>query len=104
MLRDDSPLRLPGYVIREAFAMSKMTVVNELDAEGRLAYRKLKRVEFLEFLARIADLYFKESEMEELDLYEKIEHILDDLLPLIGGFRVKQEVTVEEFSESDDDY
>ena len=79
-------------------------MTEELAAEGKLEYRKLRRVEFLEFLARISDLYFRESEMEELELYEKIEHVLDDLLPLIGGQRVKQEITVEEFSESDDDY
>ena len=79
-------------------------MTEELASEGKLEYRKLRRVEFLEFLARISDLYFRESEMEELELYEKIEHVLDDLLPLIGGQRVKQEITVEEFSESDDDY
>lgn len=30
--------------------------------------------------------------------------MLDDLLKVIGKKRVKQEVTVEEFSDSDDDY
>ena len=61
-------------------------------------------VEFLEFLARIAELYFEESEMEELDLHVKIEYLLDELLPLIGAKRIKQETIIEEFSESDDDY
>lgn len=42
--------------------------------------------------------------MEELKLFEKVEYILDELLPLVGAKRVKQKVTVEEFSESDDDY
>ena len=61
-------------------------------------------VEFLEFLARIAELYFEGSEMEELDLHEKLEHLLDELLPLVQAKRVKQTTVIEEFSESDDDY
>ena len=50
-------------------------------------------MEFLEFLARIAELYFEGSEMEELELYQKIEYLLDELLPLVNAKRVKQ-VTV----------
>ena len=61
-------------------------------------------VEFLELLARIAELYFRDSEMEDLGLSEKIEYILDDLLPLVDMVRTKQKITIEEFSESDDDY
>ena len=60
--------------------------------------------EFLEFLARIAELYFKGSEMEELELFQKIEYLLDEILPLVGAKRVKQVTVIEEFSESDDDY
>ena len=61
-------------------------------------------VEFLELLARIAELYFRDSEMEDLQLSEKIEYILDDLLPLVDMTRTKQKIMIEEFSESDDDY
>ena len=61
-------------------------------------------VEFLELLARIAELYFRDSEMEDLQLSEKIEYILDDLLPLVEMSRTKQKIMIEEFSESDDDY
>ena len=39
-------------------------------------------VEFCEFLARLVDKTFKGSEMEELPLEEKLEYILEDLLPL----------------------
>mmetsp|Transcript_22532 Transcript_22532/g.30159 ORF Transcript_22532/g.30159 Transcript_22532/m.30159 type:complete len:171 (+) Transcript_22532:1298-1810(+) len=100
----DCLLRIPKDYVRKSFAMSKMTVVNDIDPEGIKQYRKLTKVEFLEFLSRVADLFFQESEMEDLQLYEKIEHILDEVLPMVGSKRVKQQVTVDEFSESDDDY
>ena len=61
-------------------------------------------VEFLEFLARVAELYFEGSEMEELDLHIKLEHLLDEILPLVKTKRIKQSTVIEEFSESDDDY
>ena len=47
-------------------------------------------VEFLELLARIGELYFRDSEMEDLSLAEKIEYILDDLLPIVEMERTKQ--------------
>ena len=84
--------------------MSKMTVENDIDAEGLNRYSRIIKVEFLEFIARIADLFFADSEMEDLELYEKIEHVLDDVFPLVNAIRVKQQITVDEFSESDDDY
>lgn len=61
-------------------------------------------VEFLELIARIGELYFRDSEMEDLMLSEKIEYILDDLLPLVEAERTRQKMVIEEFSESDDDY
>ena len=42
--------------------------------------------------------------MEDIQLYQKIEYILDDILPLVDAKRVVQKITVEEFSDSDDDY
>lgn len=38
LLRKDSKLRLSNYLIREAFAMCKTTVINELDPEGQRQY------------------------------------------------------------------
>ena len=61
-------------------------------------------VEFLELIARCAELYFRDSEMEDLLLSEKVEYVLDDLLPIVGGSRTKQKMVIEEFSDSDDDY
>ena len=55
-------------------------------------------------MARIAELYFEGSEMEELELHHKLEYLLDELLPIVEAKRVKQETVINEFSESDDDY
>ena len=69
-----------------------------------MAYNQMVFVELLEFLARVAELYFEGSEMEELELHTKLEHLLDEILPLVNAKRVKQSTVIEEFSESDDDY
>ena len=55
-------------------------------------------------IGRVADTYFAGSEMEDLQLAQKIEYLLDEILPVIGKSRVKQEIIIDEFSESDDDY
>ena len=55
-------------------------------------------------MARVAELYFEDSEMAELDLNVKLEYLLDEILPLVKAKRVKQTTVIEEFSESDDDY
>ena len=61
-------------------------------------------MEFIEALARIADIKFKGSEMEELKLAKKIEYVLDDILPIVGETRKEVRIIIEEFSESEDDY
>ena len=48
--------------------MSKTTVSNEFDRDSLQEYNKLSYLEFMEFLVRIADLYFADSEMMELEL------------------------------------
>ena len=84
--------------------MSKVQLEDEFNKESMTHYMKLSYVEFLEFLARIAELYFEGSEMEELELEHKLEYLLDELLPIVEAKRVKQEIIINEFSESDDDY
>ena len=84
--------------------MSKTTVANEFDRDSLQEYNKLNYLEFLEFLVRVAELYFEESEMNELELHQKFEYLLDEILPLVKAKRVKQEIIIEEFSDSDDDY
>ena len=43
-------------LVRQAFALSKQTVVHEQDAKLVKQYHKLPFVEFLEFLGRAVDL------------------------------------------------
>ena len=38
LLRKDSLLKMSTYIIREAFAMCKMTVIDELSHEGQAQY------------------------------------------------------------------
>jgi len=104
LFRNDVDLKLPLKIINEAFGMSQCTIVNEFDKTALTEYNKLSYLEFLEFLARVAELYFEGSEMEELELHTKLEHLLDEILPLVNAKRVKQSTVIEEFSESDDDY
>ena len=50
--------------IRYVFGMSKMTVIDEFTGQRSDGlYQKLRYVEFLEVLARIAELFFEGSEM-----------------------------------------
>ena len=46
-----------------------MTLVEETNKDAIATYSKLIFVEFLEFLGRIADVYFSDSELKNLDLY-----------------------------------
>ena len=71
-----------------------MTVINEHDSDGQLQYMKMMKVEFLEFIARISELLFEDSEMDSLPLAEKVEHVLDEILPLVNEKRIKQVITV----------
>ena len=68
-----------------------------------MRYFKLSYVEFLEFIARMAIKLFEGSEYEEKELEEKIELLLDEVLAFFKLKRSRQEVTIEEFSASDED-
>ena len=65
----DSNLLITKSQIKQAYVLSKMTVIDENSNDAIIQYNKLIYVEFLEFLGRIAELYFKGSEMEDLPLY-----------------------------------
>ena len=104
LMKFDSPLKLTRATIRQAFALCKMSVINELDKKSQVTYIQITYVEFLEFIARIAEITFKGSELEHLDLHKKIGHILDDLLVVVDCEKVEQKIVIEEFSESDDEY
>ena len=103
-LFNDSVFSSRDEIIREAYAMSKMTVVCEQDKKQARSYENLQFVEFLEFLARVVDLTFQSSELEEIPLEEKLEYLLKDLLPMVGmTYQVSRQIIME-FSDSDDDY
>ena len=79
-----------------------MTV--EKDFSSELGYKKLEFVEFLEMVVRVAIERYK---MTEMQLYEKVERVLDTLLPLVGAERreIQRRVEVKlefEWSESDE--
>ena len=91
-------------MVREAFGMSQQTVISESDERQFATYSKSKHVESLEVLARVADLLFRGSEMEDEPLKYKLEHLLAELLRLVHKKIQYNKVIIEEFSDSDDDY
>jgi len=62
-------------------------------------------VEFLEFVGRVAHFKFRASpDISGQSLAQKIEYILDDLMPAFGLVRNEVNIQIEENSESDNDY
>ena len=61
-------------------------------------------MEFLEFIGRIATLKFRGTNDASIPLSQKIEYVLDDMMPPFGLKRNDVEIGVEEHSESDEDY
>jgi len=61
-------------------------------------------VEFLEFIGRISLVKFVGTELEDLNLAQKIAYVLDDLFSVIGMTRNEVEVEEVVLSESDDEY
>ena len=66
--------------------MSKMTVAEENNDKDYDKYSKLKFVEFLEMIGRVAHMKFKNSgEASALPLDRKIEALLDEIFPAALG-------------------
>jgi len=84
------------------FGMSKMTVANEND-HGK-NYNNVLFVEFLEIIGRCADHKFNGSELEDIELAQKINFVLDDLFSPFNMRRRNPRVEIEEETESDSDY
>ena len=86
------------------YGMSKMSVVMEQDNMGQ--YKILKLVELLEMIGRAAHFKYKDNSdlSESMTLAQKIEHVLDVMLKLVGVARKDVTLNVVEESESDDDY
>ena len=74
--------------IQACYAESKMTIINEQDKDATAKYRKLQYVEFLEFIARFSIKIFEQSEMAELEIWEKIEYVLD---AMFEPYKLKRE-------------
>ena len=84
----DSGTGLGAPSIQYAFGMSQMTTCFEREKKSIEGMMQLEFVEFLEFVCRAAFAKFQGSELEEqLNLAQKIENILDDMLPLVGTTR-----------------
>ena len=75
-----------------------MTIVNEI--ENRALYRKLLFPEFLDFLVRIADIVFRNTEAESFILPRKLERLLDKFLPVVR--MIRKEVNIDDLMFNDD--
>lgn len=78
-------------------------MTNEQEEKNILQYERMNYNEFLEFIARIADIWFEGTEMEEIPLYRKVEYFLERLLKLVDLQVMRQYTIIEEFSDSDQD-
>ncbi len=82
-----------------------MTVINESDPKALQNYMGAQYFEFLEVIARVAYNLFMETEFEENELSWKLRHVLKELIQDILGETLNENVvTVEIFSDEDDDY
>lgn len=59
--------------IHQAYALSQMSVINETDEASWQKYQSVVYVEFLEIFARVADMMFAKTEMEDERLAWKLE-------------------------------
>jgi len=80
--------------------MSKMTIYNETTSIEN--YTKLRFVEFLEFLGRLAFLKYKLE--KDWSFKEKCEALFDDIFFAFSLERNEVTVDIQEVSESDNDY
>lgn len=93
-----SKVQLSEKETRFAFGMSKMTVRDEVG--NHQEYDKLRFPEFLEFIGRIA--HTKYFEDQETPFLEKVETILDEILPVYGLKRNRPDVKELEDETSDE--
>ena len=100
----DSHLQMQEKDSIYCYGMCKMSVNNEV--ENHKQYFILKFVEFIELIGRIAEFKFMSTAMNSIPLYQKIEYILDEIIPYIlpGKERKLPEIVELDHSDSDDDY
>lgn len=69
------------------------------------SYSSSQFFEFLEIIARVSTSLFKDTEMESEPLKWKLEHVLKKILwEELHEKLTHNEIIIEEFSDSDDDY
>lgn len=100
-------MKLAGYegpanerIACTAFSLSMMTIVDEM--EDFDSYINLRKVEFLEFLGRVAELLFPGPQM----LVDKLARLLDNLLTKFTSFKIRfrnKEEDLETESDNEDD-
>lgn len=60
-----SKLKMSRLQLIEAFGFSKQTIVKETEAKSFENYNQLNYTEFQEMIARLAMIFFRDSEMHE---------------------------------------
>jgi len=103
-LMRDTDLRVIEKDAFYCYGMCKMTVASE--HEKNKQYFELRPVEFLEMIGRVAEHKFRHTTMSEIPLAQRIEYVLDGIIPPLLGVprRDVPPQGEEELSESDDDY
>ena len=95
-----------GLIEKDAifcYGMCKMTVPIETENSSD-KYKRLQFVELLELIGRVAEMKYRNTELERQPLAKKIELILDDILALVDVKRKDVNIVVDDQSESDDEY
>ena len=102
MATRDCQLDISEKDVQFSFGMCKMVVTNEVTSYKN--YGILLFPEFLEYIGRLADAKFKNSDMVSMPLAWKIDQILEELCPAFGLTKNEVNIMQEDNSESDDDY
>ena len=92
-------LSLSQDKIKLAFSYCKMTIIDEMNESDK--YNNLKFVEFLEFIARIAEMVFEKN--SQIRLYDKVYFTFQKFFALIPAQVKEPKTDVDVVSESDND-
>jgi len=66
------------------YAHSKITNVEEQSENSPYRYNRLRFVEFLELIGRVADFAFTGSELQNIGLTQKIQFVLNEVFKVAG--------------------
>ena len=93
---------MPEKALQQLYAWSKMTNVEELAESSPHKYNRLRFVEFLELIARIAEAQFEGSHFQHIELCQKIVEVLDWMYSAAGVDAAAGEAPDEEDSDDED--